>query len=317
MPLCCSMRAHCKQRLHVVNAQEANPSDRSFCVQSKAEARALKAQRKAQRQGGATTAAPASSSPPAPAPAAPTPAALPAPASNARAGGAQSRKADDLPEGFFENAAKRQRTDGDAAPRVTPTTPAAAAATAPSAGAAAPAREDKAGALPRGFFDDAAADARVHGDKARTEQDKEAALAALQREVDEVERREAEAEAAAAEESAARQLALDRHELRCAQGPCVQRVNGVRRVCGLPCACGVLAGDGAQCVCRQQLEEVRRLRQGERVGVAAALPEAVSTRRRVLAERRALLAAGSGDEGDGSTGEDDDALLAVDWRARR
>ena len=73
----------------------------------------------------------------------------------------------------------------------------------------------------------------------------------------------------------------------------------------------------ARCVCRQQLDEVRRLRQGERVGVAAALPEAVSTRRRALAERRALLAGGSGGEGSSSTGEDDDALLAVDWRARR
>ena len=83
--------------------------------------------------------------------------------------------------------------------------PANSAKPAPAAGAN----------LPKGFFDDLAADARAHGEKPRTKEDAAAELEQLQREVDTLERGEAEAVAAEAAEAGERQLALERFELQC------------------------------------------------------------------------------------------------------
>ena len=77
--------------------------------------------------------------------------------------------------------------------------------------------------------------------------------------------------------------------------------------------------------CRQKLAGVQRLRRGERDGAAAALPDAVAERRRLLAARRALQGGGAGsgsdpgsDGGDSSgSGSEVEDVLAVDWRAKR
>ena len=190
-----------------------------LCVQSKAEMRLLRQQRKQHR---AATAAPDAAPGPdtlAPAPVQPKREAEPDTGSDGAG----------LPINFFQSA-KRAKLEPKAepAPAAAPAAapgPAPRSAAAPSAGQGNK-KPDGAGVapaaaqLPEGFFDDAAADARAHGQKPRTAEDEEAALAQLARDVDAMEKECAEADATDAAQAAARQLELDKHELRSGANLC-------------------------------------------------------------------------------------------------
>ena len=174
-----------------------------FGLQSKAEIKAVKAQRKAQRKRPAES-EPAYRSTPAASAAATQPQ---APAAVADAV---------LPADFFQSNTKRAKVAEDS-----PAAPVHKPATGKTEGAAAgkAATDQPGSALPKGFFDDKAADGVAQGEKPKTKKQVEADFEQFQREVDDMEKAKAEAEGVAVAEASERQHALEQFELQCAATP--------------------------------------------------------------------------------------------------